>query len=83
MQSANAQEKVFNWVVGEQEQIRLQPGRYYAVGPFAFKPDFRHQGMVKLAMQASKPVFVGVVPESAWNYVVQNPQRLRNFSIFV
>ena len=81
-QSANAQQKVFNWVTGEQEQIRLQPGMYYAVGPFAFKPDFLHQGMLKLAMRAAKPVFVGVVPQSAWDYVVQNPQTVQQLQYF-
>lgn len=80
--SADAQQKVFNWVAGEQEQVRLQPGMYYAVGPFAFKADFLHQGMVKLAMQAGKPVFVGVVPESAWNYVLQNPQTVTQLQYF-
>lgn len=81
-QCANAQQKVFNWVAGEQEQIRLQPGMYYAVGPFAFKPDFLHQGTVKLAMHAAKPVFVGVVPQSAWDYVVQNPQTVQQLQYF-
>src|SRR5713226_2866986 len=81
-QSAEAQQKLFNWVAGEQEQIRLQPGMYYAVGPFAFQPDFRHLGMVKLAMQATKPVFVGVVPQSAWNYVLQNPQTVQQLQYF-
>lgn len=80
--SADAQQRVFNWVAGEQEQVRLQPGMYYAVGPFAFKPDFLQKGMVKLAMQAAKPVFIGVVPQSAWNYVVQNPQTVTQLQYF-
>jgi hypothetical protein len=73
-QSAHAQQKVFNWVAGGQEQVRLQPGMYYAVGPFAFQADFRHAGEIKLDLHSAKPVFVGVVPQEAWNYVVQNPQ---------
>ena len=76
-QSAGAQQKLFNWLSGEQEQVRLQPGMYYAVGPFAFKPDFRNLGIVKLAMQSAKPVFIGVVPQSAWDFVVQNPQTVQ------
>ncbi len=48
IQSVHAQQKVFNWVAGGEEQIRLQPGMYYAVGPFAFQPDFRHAGAAGL-----------------------------------
>jgi hypothetical protein len=81
-QPADAQQKAFNWVAGEQEQVRLQPGMYYAVGPFAFQPNFMRQGVVKLAMQTTKPVFVGVVPQSAWNYVVQNPQTVQQLQYF-
>src|SRR5258708_19622867 len=76
--SADAQQKLFNWVTGEQEQVRLQPGMYYAVGPFAFKPDFRNLGMVKLAMQSGKPVFIGVVPQSPSDFLVQNPQTVQH-----
>lgn len=82
VQSASAQQKAFNWVAGEQEQIRLQPGMYYAVGPFAFRADILHPGMVKLALHSAKPVFVGVVPQSAWNYVVQNPQTVSQLQYF-
>jgi len=81
-QSAHAQQKVFNWVAGGEEQIRLQPGMYYAVGPFAFQADFRHAGAIKLTMHSAKPVFVGVVPQSAWNYAVQNPQTVAGLQYF-
>jgi hypothetical protein len=70
-QSVHAQQKIFNWVAGGEEQIRLQPGMYYAVGPFAIQKD---EGTIKLGLHSAKPVFVGVVPQEAWNYVVQNPQ---------
>ncbi|SRR6266567_4727089 len=82
IQSVHAQQKVFNWVAGGEEQIRLQPGMYYAVGPFAFQPDFRHAGAIKLALHSAKPVFVGVVPQNAWNYVVQNPQTVAGLQYF-
>src|SRR6266436_6405831 len=81
-ESANAQQKVFDWVAGGEEQIRLQPGIYYAVGPFAFQADFRHAGAIKLALHSAKPVFVGVVPQAAWNYVVQNPQAVAQLQYF-
>ncbi len=81
-QSAHAQQKVFNWVAGGQEQVRLQPGMYYAVGPFAFQADFRNAGEIKLDLHAAKPVFVGVVPQEAWNYVVQNPQTVAQLQYF-
>ncbi len=81
-QSANAQQKVFDWVAGGQEQVRLQPGMYYAVGPFAFQADFLHAGTIKLGLHSPKPVFVGVVPEAAWNYVVQNPQTVAQLRYF-
>src|SRR5260370_5166756 len=81
-QSAHAQQKVFNWVAGGEEQIRLQPGMYYAVGPFAFQTDFRHAGEIKLGLHSAKPVFIGVVPQQAWNYVVQNPQTVAQLQYF-
>jgi len=81
-QSAHAQQKAFNWVAGGEEQIRLQPGMYYAVGPFAFQADFRHAGAIKLTMHSAKPVFVGVVSQQAWNYVVQNPQTVAGLQYF-
>jgi hypothetical protein len=81
-QSAHAQQKVFNWVAGGEEQIRLQPGMYYAVGPFAFRPDILHPGTIKLAFHSAKPVFVGVVPQGSWNYVVQNPQTVAQLQYF-
>ncbi len=81
-QPACAQQKVFNWVAGGEEQIRLQPGMYYAVGPFAFQADFQHAGVIKLTMHSAKPVFVGVVPQQAWNYVVQNPQTVAGLQYF-
>ena len=81
-ESANAQQKVFDWVAGGQEQVRLQPGMYYAVGPFAFQADFLHAGTIKLGLHSPKPVFVGVVPEAAWNYVVQNPQTVTQLQYF-
>ncbi len=81
-QSAHAQQKVFNWATEGQEQVRLQPGMYYAVGPFAFRPDILHPGTIKLALHTAKPVFIGVVPEAAWNYVVQNPQTVLQLQYF-
>ena len=81
-QCAHAQQKVFNWVAGGQEQVRLQPGMYYAVGPFAFQADFRNAGEIKLDLHAAKPVFVGVVAQEAWNYVVQNPQTVAQLQYF-
>src|SRR5438445_12971276 len=81
-QSAHAQQQVFNWVAGGQEQIRLQPGMYYAVGPFALRPDILHPGTIKLALHSAKPVFVGVVPQGSWNYVVQNPQTVAQLQYF-
>src|SRR5712692_582668 len=81
-QSAHAQQKVFNWVAAGEEQIRLQPGMYYAVGPFAFQADFRHVGAIKLGLHSAKPVFVGVVPQAAWNYVVQYPQTVAGLQYF-
>jgi hypothetical protein len=81
-QSANAQQKVFDWVAGGQEQVRLQPGMYYALGPFAFQANFLHAGTIKLGLRSPKPVFVGVVPEAAWNYVVQNPQTVAQLQYF-
>jgi hypothetical protein len=82
IQPAHAQQKVFNWVAGGQEQVRLQPGMYYAVGPFAFQADFRRTAVIKLDLHAAKPVFVGVVPQEAWNYVVQNPQTVAQLQYF-
>src|SRR5437879_7185529 len=81
-QSVHAQQKVFNWVTRGQEQIRLQPGMYYAVGPFALRPDILHPGTIKLALHSAKPVFVGVVPQGSWNYVVQNPQTVAQLQYF-
>ena len=81
-QSAHAQQKVFGWAAGGQEEVRLQPGMYYAVGPFAFRQDFLHPGAIKLALHTAKPVFVGVVPQAAWNYVVQNPQTVAQLQYF-
>src|SRR6266852_4933564 len=81
-QSANAQQKVFDWAAEGQEQVRLQPGMYYAVGPFAFRPDILHPGTIKLALHSAKPVFVGVVPQGSWNYVVQNPQTVAQLQYF-
>jgi hypothetical protein len=81
-QSVLAQEKVFNWVAGGEEQIRLQPGMYYAIGPFAFQKDFRHAGVIKLGLHSVKPVFAGVVPQGSWNYVLQNPQTVAQLQYF-
>ena len=80
--SAHAQQKAFDWVAAGEEQIRLQPGMYYAVGPFAFRPDILHPATIKLALHTAKPVFVGVVPEQTWNYVVQNPQTVAQLQYF-
>ncbi len=79
--SAHAQQKVFGWAAGGQEEVRLQPGIYYAVGPFAFQNDFRHAA-IKFALHSAKPVFIGVVPEATWNYVVQNPQTVAQLQYF-
>ena len=81
-QAAHAQQKSFGWAAGGQEDIRLQPSMYYAVGPFAFKPDIFHAAQIKLDVRAAKPVFVGVVPESTWNYVLQNPQTILQVQYF-
>jgi len=81
-QSAHAQQKVFGWAAGGQEEVRLQPGMYYAVGPFAFRQDFLHPGTIKLALHTAKPVFVGVVAQASWNYVVQNPQTVAQLQYF-
>src|SRR5229473_6754688 len=81
-QSAHAQQKVFSWAAGGVEQIRLEPGMYYAVGPFAFRPDILHPGTIKLGLHSAKPVFLGVVPQGSWNYVVQNPQTVAQLQYF-
>jgi hypothetical protein len=49
---------------------------YYAIAPFAVEKDFRHAGTIKLGLHSAKPVFVGVVPQEAWNHVVQYPQTI-------
>jgi hypothetical protein len=75
--SSFGQQKMFNWVVGNDETVSLDPG-YFHGGP-TFQPNAKAPD-VHVDVDAQQPVTISMVSAQDWNDAAQRPEALRNLN---
>jgi hypothetical protein len=71
--SAAAQDRVFNWLPANGENVRLDPGNYHTGR--TYHPG-SGGGNNHVDIKSQKPVTIFMTPESDWNAVLQNPRQV-------
>src|SRR5262249_29418891 len=69
--SASAQDRVFNWLPANAENVRLDPGNYHTGR--TYHPG-SNGGNNHVGIKSQKPVTIFMTPESDWNAVLENPR---------
>jgi hypothetical protein len=69
--SAFAQDRVFNWLPANDENVRLDPGNYHTGR--TYHPG-SSGGNNHVDIKSQKPITIFMTPESDWNTVLQNPR---------
>ncbi len=70
-----AQERVFNWQPGNQEDVRLDPANYHAGQTYHASGD---GGNMQVDIKSQLPVTTFLVRSEEWNAAVQHPEGLNN-----
>ncbi len=71
------QQKTYNWVAGNDETVRLDPG-YYHSGP-TYQPGSGTR-VIHVDIDAQQPVTLAMVSAQEWNDAAQRPEIMSNLS---
>jgi len=66
-----AQDRVFNWLPANDENVRLDPGNYHTGRTYH---PASNGGNNHVDIKSQKPITIFMTPESDWNAVLQNPR---------
>jgi hypothetical protein len=69
------QQRVFNWLPGNQEDVRLDPANYHAGQTYHASGD---GGNMQVDIKSEQPVTVFLARSEDWNAAVQHPESLNN-----
>ena len=67
------QQRVFNWLPGNDESVRLDPANYHAGLTYR---TFPNGGDIQVDIKAEQPVTVFLTPAEDWNQALQHPEAL-------
>src|SRR5713101_918991 len=68
-------ERVFNWLPGNQEDVRLDPANYHAGTTYHASGD---GGNMQVDIKSELPVTIFLVHTEEWNGALQHPETLNN-----
>jgi hypothetical protein len=68
-------ERVFNWQLGNREDVRLDPANYHAGQTYNASGD---GGNMQVDIKSEQPVTIFLVRSEEWNAAVQHPEGLNN-----
>lgn len=74
-QSFGQQPRVFNWLPGNVESVRLDPANYHA--GLTYHPG-GDGGNIQVDIKAQQPVTIFLTPADGWNQAVQHPETIAN-----
>jgi hypothetical protein len=69
------QQRVFNWLPGNDESVRLDPANYHA--GLTYHPA-GNGGNIQVDIRAELPVTIFLAPAEEWNAALQHPESLGN-----
>jgi hypothetical protein len=69
------QPKVFNWLPGNDESVRLDPANYHTGLTYH---TFGDGGNIQVDIKAEKPITIFLTPAAAWNEALQHPEAIAN-----
>lgn len=69
------QERVFNWLPGNDETVRLDPANYHTGTTYHPSGD---GGNMQVDIKAEKPITIFLTPAAAWNDALQHPETIAN-----
>jgi hypothetical protein len=75
---AFGQQKTYDWIPGNDQTVRLDPGYYYADQVYKPAPGTRS---VHVDIEAQRPVTLAMVSERAWNDATQHPETMGSVSL--
>jgi hypothetical protein len=75
---SSAQQKTYNWIQGNDETVRLDPGYYHTSPPYRPGPGARS---LHVDIDAEKPVSLAVVRLQEWNDAGQRPESVGSLNI--
>jgi len=73
------QQKTYNWIPGNDETVRLDPGFYHASPPY--QPGHGARSM-HVDIDAQQPVTLAVVSVREWSDASQRPDSMRSLTLF-
>src|SRR5882724_7862246 len=68
-------ERVFNWLPGNQEDVRLDPANYHAGQTYHASGD---GGNMQVDIKSERPVTIFLAHSEEWNAAVQHPESLNS-----
>jgi len=71
----SGQQRVFNWLPGNDESVRLDPANYHA--GLTYHPA-GNGGNIQVDIKAELPVTIFLAPAGEWNAALQHPEGLGN-----
>src|SRR5713226_5435357 len=74
-QSFGQQQRVFNWLPGNEESVRLDPANYHAGQTYHASGD---GGNMQVDIKSELPVTIFLARSEEWNGAVQHPEGLSN-----
>src|SRR6516162_5142364 len=77
---SSGQQKTYDWVQGNDETVRLDPGYYHTSPPYQPASGARS---LHVDVDAQQPVTLTVVSAQAWNDASQRPDAMGNLSCSV
>ena len=69
------QSRVFNWLPGNDETVRLDPANYHTGQTYHASGD---GGNMQVDIKAEKPITIFLTPSAAWNEALQHPETIAN-----
>ena len=73
--SFGQQQRVFNWLPGNDESVRLDPANYHAGLTYH---TFGNGGNIQVDINAEQPVTIFLTPAEEWNQALQHPETIAN-----
>ena len=69
------QQRVFNWLPGNDESVRLDPANYHAGLTYH---TLGNGGNIQVDIKSEQPVTIFLTPAADWNVAVQHPETIAN-----
>ena len=69
------QQRVFNWLPGNEESVRLDPANYHTGITYHASGD---GGNMQVDFKAEKPIAIFLTPAGAWTDALQHPENIPN-----